>query len=133
MFITDREFFSKPPEGSDDRIDAEQGLDRQRKEHGQEATKPHAISPSTTTHRHPPQGFSPYMEPKLIIPFLRELAGNIEAVVWPPSGLPARISSRRSRFGCPGCDRLGGAPDRQAAALTQAGVISGPVRDLALP
>src|SRR3954451_17539092 len=122
MFITDREIFSKPPEGSDDRIDAEQGLDRQRKEHGQEATKPHAISPSTTTHPHPPQGFSPYMEPKLIIPFLRELAGNIEALVRRPSGLSTRIVSRCSRFGCPGCERPVGEPDRQAAALTQAGV-----------
>src|SRR3954451_19497949 len=67
-------FFSKPSKGSDERIDGEQGPDRRRKEHGQEATKPHAISPSTTTHPHPPQHSSPYVGPKLVIPLVLQLS-----------------------------------------------------------
>src|SRR5215208_8543160 len=43
-------------------------------------------------------------------------------------GLPA---SGRARLSPPGRDCLLGEPDRQTAALTQAGVIGGPVRDLA--
>src|SRR5829696_5188844 len=44
--------------------------------------------------------------------------------------VPRLPASGRARLGCPGHDRFVGEPNRQAAALTQAGVISWPVRDL---
>ena len=41
-------------------------------------------------------------------------------------------TARRAWLRCPRRDRLVGKPHRQAAALTQAGLVGGPVRDLVL-
>src|SRR5215208_6960265 len=46
--------------------------------------------------------------------------------------VPGLSAPGRSGFGRPRSDRLSGEPDCQAPTLTQAGVISGPVRDLVL-
>ncbi len=66
----------------------------------------------------------------------RTRTGNLKTSLTPKSPYKGRVpglaASGRARLGCPGRNCLLGEPDRQAAALTQAGIISWPVRDLVL-